>query len=92
MSCGAWPWAPMAQAIHLADIAEARVAQRRIAEPERRKARVLGALRQLLLVAHRGLITLECFDWEEHAQRHPTWREHALKAPALIRPRRIVRH
>jgi hypothetical protein len=62
---------------HLPDIAEARIAQRHIAKPQRGETQFLGTAGEVFLVAHRRLVALESLDRKEDAQRKPVGREHA---------------
>ena len=76
--------------VDLAEVAEARVAQRHVAHPKRGEAQGLGALRQPLLVVHSRLVALEGFDGKEDTHREAALAEHAPKAGRLVDGRRRV--
>jgi hypothetical protein len=60
---------PHPRIVDLAQISKIRVPQRHVSRPETGKSELLGAPREMRLVAHAGLVPFERLDRKEHAER-----------------------
>ncbi|MEA3208488.1 MAG: hypothetical protein QOE70_1545 [Chthoniobacter sp.] len=67
----------------LPDVPKARIAQRHIAKPQGCEAQLLGPPYKMLLVTHRGLISLKRFDGQKDAERQPPRRKHLSETKAI---------